>query len=84
MGWHLVLHLDAGSILAFEALLRSLRLTSSSTIWAACRCRRGWTTLLPHPARPAEAAELVGEGLGRRAHLGGRPAFRMPSPSRGG
>ncbi len=26
MGWHLVLHLDAGSILAFEDLLRSLRL----------------------------------------------------------
>jgi predicted TIM-barrel fold metal-dependent hydrolase len=27
MGWHLVLHLDAASILAFEDLLRSLRLT---------------------------------------------------------
>ncbi len=27
MGWHLVLHLDAGSILAFEPLLRSLDLT---------------------------------------------------------
>ncbi len=27
MGWHLVLHVDAASILAFEALLRSLRLT---------------------------------------------------------
>lgn len=27
MGWHLVLHLDAGSIVAFEALLRGLDLT---------------------------------------------------------
>jgi len=27
MGWHLVLHLDAGSIVAFEALLRGLKLT---------------------------------------------------------
>ena len=75
MGWHLVLHLDAGNIPEFIDFFGELSLPVVVDHMGRVPVRDG-SAALSHFAGFAEAAELVGKDIRRRTYFGNRPALR--------